>query len=99
MLACFLARCAKLFPDHLVNLGIPTEATFLGGLLVDGWVIVRWVVGGNIKIKAKLSPAGAGAWAELGNKKVQDSYLPNLVLRLISQNQYYIQESWFICKV
>ena len=28
---------------------------------------MQWV-GGETKIKAKLSPAKAGAWAELGNK-------------------------------
>jgi hypothetical protein len=34
---------------------------------VGGWV-GGWVVGwGEIEIKAKLSPARAGAWAELGN--------------------------------
>ena len=39
-----------------------------------GWVVGwlgGWVVGwGEIEIKAKLSPAKAGAWAELGNTGV-----------------------------
>jgi hypothetical protein len=37
----------------------------------DMWLVVAedmwWV--GEIEIKAKLSPAGAGTWAELGKKK------------------------------
>ena len=37
---------------------------------VGGWV-GGWLGGwGKIEIKAKLSPARAGAWAELGNKHV-----------------------------
>ena len=49
---------------QLVGSGIPTEAKFQVLLLsrVVGWV-VWW---GEIEIKAKLSPAKAGAWAELG---------------------------------
>ena len=30
-------------------------------------VVGGWWVGGETKIKAKLSPAKAGVWAELGN--------------------------------
>ena len=44
-----------------------------GGYVVGGW---GGYVVGEIKIKAKLSPAGAGAWAELGKIK----------LKLISEN-------------
>jgi hypothetical protein len=32
--------------------------------------MVGWVGGGEIEIRAKLSPAKAGAWAELGNNDV-----------------------------
>ena len=35
-----------------------------------GWVVGGW---GEIKNKAKLSPARAGAWAELGNKMTKIS--------------------------
>jgi hypothetical protein len=34
-----------------------------------GWVGGGWVR--EIENKAKLSPAGAGAWAELGNMRVK----------------------------
>jgi hypothetical protein len=39
---------------------------WVGGGWVGGWV-GGW---GEIEIKAKLSPAEAGVWAELGNKKL-----------------------------
>jgi hypothetical protein len=43
---------------------------------MGGWV-VGWLGGwGEIEIKTKLSPAKAGAWAELGNK---NSGLPKLL--------------------
>ena len=47
-----------------VSSGIPTESKFHVSLLSrGGWVVGGW---GEIEIKAKLSPAKAGAWAELG---------------------------------
>jgi hypothetical protein len=59
---------------QLIISGIPIEAKFQVSLLsrVGGWLggwVGDWVGGwGEIKIKAKLSPAKAGAWAELGKK-------------------------------
>jgi hypothetical protein len=41
----------------------------VGGWVGGGWWVGGWV-GGETKIKAKLSPAEAGAWAELGNMLV-----------------------------
>ena len=38
-------------------------------MVVGGWV-VGW---GEIEIKAKLSPAKAGAWAELGKNSMIDT--------------------------
>ena len=64
---CPLPCCSKLasfFLTFYAMSGIPTEAEFQVSLLSrvgGGW--------GETKIKAKLSPAGAGAWAELGKKK------------------------------
>ena len=44
-----------------------------------GWVGGWWVVvvggWGEIKIKAKLSPAKAGAWAELGKNAIYSGHL------------------------
>ena len=51
---------------QLVGSGIPTEAKFQVSLLSRGVGGGGWVR--EIENKAKLSPAGAGAWAELGKK-------------------------------
>ena len=51
-----------------VSSDVPTEAKFQVSPLSR--VVVGWVSRcGEIEIKAKLSPAKAGAWAELGNRK------------------------------
>ena len=42
---------------------------------VGGWVMGGGWVGGETKIKAKLSPAKAGAWAELGKNVVNSGHL------------------------
>ena len=55
MLTYSLASYTSLLPCQPVSSSIPTKATFPGG----GW--------SEIEIKAKLSPAEAGVWAELGN--------------------------------
>ena len=81
-IACFLASNANLLPGHLVSSSMPTEANFQDSLLsrVGGWVVRwlgGWVVGwGKIEIKAKLSPARAGAWTELGKSKKADHFFP-----------------------
>jgi hypothetical protein len=59
---------------------------------VVGWV-GGWVVGwGEIEIKAKLSPAKAGAWAELGNNEsfTLFSYLPGSIICPSIQFQFHI---------
>ena len=64
MLTYSLASYTSLLPCQPVSSGIPTKAKFQVSLLSR-------VVGGGwseIEIKAKLSPAEAGVWAELGNK-------------------------------
>ena len=51
-----------------------------GGYVVGGWggyVVGGWggYVVGEIKNTAKLSPAGAGTWAELGNNIIYDNII------------------------
>ena len=68
MLAYFLL-CQACQP---VSSGIPARAKFQVSLLsrVVGW-LVGWLGGwGEIEIKAKLSPAEAGVWAELGKRLI-----------------------------
>ena len=63
-----IASYASLLPGQLIKSGIPIEAKFQVSLLSRAG---EWVCGrGEIEIKAKLSPAKAGAWAELGNTGV-----------------------------
>jgi hypothetical protein len=62
----------------------------VGGWVVGGW---WWVVGGwgEIEIKAKLSPAKAGAWAELGKNGINSGLyiLPMTQRSFGRQNQRY----------
>ena len=45
-------------------------------LKIPEGVVVGWLGGwGKIEIKAKLSPARAGAWAELANIKIVATYV------------------------
>ena len=59
-----IASYESLLPGQLINSGIPIKAKFQV-CYFPGWV-GGW---GEIEIKAKLSPAKAGAWAELGKQK------------------------------
>ena len=66
-----IASYPSLIPGQLIKPGIPIEAKLQVTLLsrVVGW--------GEIEIKAKLSPAKAGAWAELGKKEEEKKYKTN----------------------
>jgi hypothetical protein len=64
MLTYLLAIYSSLLSCQPVASGIPTKAKFPVSLLSQ-WVGGGW---GEIEIKAKLSPAEAGFWAELGKK-------------------------------
>ena len=77
MVAYSLARYAKLVSGQLTHFGISAEAKFQVSLLTGcaGYVVGRlcrlcagW---GESENKAKLSPAGAGTWAELGNNMMK----------------------------
>ena len=65
-----LACHYRLIPGQLVSSCIPNDGVFQVWLLslLNGWM------GGKIKIKDKLSPAGPGAWADLCKIHIYSSY-------------------------